>query len=169
MSHRKASLNPFDYLLSTSLGSYIFVRNSTRAWPFTTISTSTHRVVKPLYDDPPIKNLEEETIFPSLPPLFFGHPDIHIRNGIMAALRMDASQVPDAEKAFFVADLSQIYRQHKRWKACLPEVKPFYGGLYFLFLWVLIIQICPVSCQMQPGSVYYSLARCLGGWFRLCL
>lgn len=129
MSHLKISLNPIDYILSTSLGSYIFVRDSTRVWPFTSISPSTHHGAKPLFDEPPMKFLEEETIFPSLPPLQFGHPDIHIRNGIMNSLRMVASQVPDSEKAFFVADLSQVYQQHNRWKANLPDIRPFYGGL----------------------------------------
>ncbi|RXW22187.1 hypothetical protein EST38_g3661 [Candolleomyces aberdarensis] len=68
-----------------------------------------------------------DTIFPSLPPLYSGHPDIHLRNGIMEATRLAADHEPDAEKAFFVADLSQVYNQHMRWKACLPEVHPFYA------------------------------------------
>jgi ornithine decarboxylase len=45
----------------------------------------------------------------------------------MNSLRMSAEQVPDAEKAFFVADLSQVYQQHKRWKICLPDITPFYA------------------------------------------
>jgi ornithine decarboxylase len=69
-----------------------------------------------------------DTIFPSLPPLYNGHPDIHLRNGIMEATRLGADHEPDAEKAFFVADLSQVYNQHMRWKACLPEIQPFYGA-----------------------------------------
>ena len=28
---------------------------------------------------------------------------------------------------FFVADLGQVYRQHRRWKGTLPQVQPFYG------------------------------------------
>ena len=61
------------------------------------------------------------------PQLYQGHPDIHIRQGIIrAALAADA-QKTNAEAAFFVADLSQVYRQHLRWKACLPNVEPFYG------------------------------------------
>lgn len=31
------------------------------------------------------------------------------------------------EDAFFVADLGEVYRQHMRWKRCLPRVKPHYG------------------------------------------
>jgi ornithine decarboxylase len=40
---------------------------------------------------------------------------------------MSALNVPDAERAFLVADLSQVYRQHERWKTHLPEIRPFYG------------------------------------------
>jgi len=45
----------------------------------------------------------------------------------MNASRLAADNQPDAEKAFFVADLSQVYRQHQRWKLCLPEIQPFYA------------------------------------------
>lgn len=31
------------------------------------------------------------------------------------------------EDAFYVADLGEVYRQHMRWKRCLPRVKPHYG------------------------------------------
>lgn len=34
---------------------------------------------------------------------------------------------PGDEDTFFVADLGEVYRQHMRWKANLPRVKPFYG------------------------------------------
>ncbi|KAJ6499448.1 ornithine decarboxylase [Mycena sanguinolenta] len=63
-------------------------------------------------------------IFPALPPLYHGHPDLHLRNGILAA---HSDPHPDAEHAFFVADLSQVYAQHLRWRACLPDVHPFYA------------------------------------------
>ncbi|EAU85127.1 ornithine decarboxylase [Coprinopsis cinerea okayama7 len=68
-----------------------------------------------------------DVIFPSLPPLHQGHPDIHMRNGVMASFAAAADHEPDAEKAFFVADLSQVYRQHQRWITCLPEIQPFYA------------------------------------------
>ncbi|KNZ80804.1 Ornithine decarboxylase [Termitomyces sp. J132] len=70
---------------------------------------------------------EEISIFPSLPPLYQGHPGIHMRAGVMKAARLAEIHQPDAEKAFFVADLSQVYRQHRRWVAALPEVQPFYA------------------------------------------
>ncbi|KAI5982890.1 hypothetical protein EDC04DRAFT_2840597 [Pisolithus marmoratus] len=67
---------------------------------------------------------EGEAIFESLPPLFRGHPEIHLRNGVMNATRRAAANLPDAEKAFFVADLTQVYLQHQRWLHCLPEIEP---------------------------------------------
>ena len=70
-----------------------------------------------------------EAIYPSLPPLLNGHPEVHLRNGIMNASRLALAHEPDAEQAFFVADLGQVYRQHQRWRSCLPEIKPFYGWL----------------------------------------
>lgn len=74
-----------------------------------------------------ISTEEEISIFPSLPPLRQGHPEVHMRDGVMKAAHLAETHQPDAEKAFFVADLSQVYRQHKRWVAALPEVQPFYG------------------------------------------
>ncbi|KAF8339638.1 pyridoxal-dependent decarboxylase, partial [Cantharellus anzutake] len=34
---------------------------------------------------------------------------------------------PNAERAFFVADLGQVYKQYVRWKRCLPGIEPFYA------------------------------------------
>ena len=31
------------------------------------------------------------------------------------------------DEPFFVADLGQVIRQHRRWKRHLPDVLPFYG------------------------------------------
>ncbi|KAH9902398.1 ornithine decarboxylase [Cubamyces lactineus] len=45
----------------------------------------------------------------------------------MNALHLSAAGEPDAEKAFFVADLSSVYRQHERWKKLLPEIEPYYA------------------------------------------
>ncbi|KAJ7112846.1 ornithine decarboxylase [Mycena crocata] len=76
----------------------------------------------------PGANLDiDEHIFPSLPPLLHGHPDVHLRNGVMNASALAANHELDAERAFFVGDLSQVYRQHLRWQACLPEIQPFYA------------------------------------------
>ena len=76
---------------------------------------------------------DEEAIFPALPPLRSGHPDVQLRNGIMRASRLAAANEPGAENAFFVADLSQIYMQHERWKKCLHEIEPHYGTWSTIF------------------------------------
>ncbi|PCH42684.1 hypothetical protein WOLCODRAFT_138023 [Wolfiporia cocos MD-104 SS10] len=71
--------------------------------------------------------VDDDVTIPGLPPLLRGHPDIHLRNGVMNAYELAAAGEVDAEKAFFVADLSYVYRQHLRWKANLPEIEPFYA------------------------------------------
>ncbi|KAF9262492.1 ornithine decarboxylase [Marasmius fiardii PR-910] len=45
----------------------------------------------------------------------------------MTASHLASEGEVDAEKAFFVADLSKVYTQHQRWVACLPEIKPYYA------------------------------------------
>ncbi|KAG6868839.1 hypothetical protein C0993_009376 [Termitomyces sp. T159_Od127] len=70
---------------------------------------------------------EEFTIFPSLPPLYKGHPEVHMKAGVVRAAYLAETHQPDAEKAFLVADLGQVYRQHQRWVAALPEIQPFYA------------------------------------------
>jgi ornithine decarboxylase len=54
-----------------------------------------------------------------------------------------AAGVPDAEKAYFVADLSYVYNQYQRWKRCLPEIEPFYGArtrpVHDAFPWLICI------------------------------
>lgn len=69
----------------------------------------------------------EEFAVPGLPPLHHGHIETHLRNGVMRAAELAADGEPDAEKAFFVADLSYVYQQHLRWKRLLPEIEPFYA------------------------------------------
>jgi len=158
------TLNPIDYI-PASLGSLILGRESNHPWPSTTVASSAHLVTKPLYDESPTKNVDDDAIYPGLPPLLVGHPDIHIRIGIMNSLRMAAAQIPDSEKAFFVADLSQIYQQHKRWKACLPEITPFYGGLDYFFhaLCQPLYFILAVKCNPDPYVI--RLLAALGAGF----
>ncbi|KAJ7471080.1 ornithine decarboxylase [Mycena latifolia] len=85
-------------------------------------SPTLHLTATPLH-----RHNVDENIFPSLPPLLYGHPDIHLRNGIMNSSALAADHEPDAERAFFVGDLSQVYQQHLRWQACLPDIQPFYA------------------------------------------
>ncbi|KAG6897237.1 hypothetical protein C0992_003224 [Termitomyces sp. T32_za158] len=50
-----------------------------------------------------------------------------MRAGVMRAAHLVETHQPDAEKAFFVADLSQVYCQHQRWIKAFPEIQPFYA------------------------------------------
>jgi hypothetical protein len=62
-----------------------------------------------------------------LPLLHTGPVEYHKLNGISNAQEASAANIPDAERAFFVADLSRVYFQFQRWTRCLPDIKPFYG------------------------------------------
>lgn len=107
------------------------------------LSWGTHAVVHDIISSPRSNNESHvigEAIYPSLPPLLNGHPEVHMRNGVMNSARLSLANKPDAEKAFFVADLGQVYRQHQRWKSCLPEIQPFYGPSFFSLLLILSIQ-----------------------------
>ncbi|KZT06067.1 uncharacterized protein LAESUDRAFT_654444 [Laetiporus sulphureus 93-53] len=84
--------------------------------------------------DTPLANTQDgeaqddaDVTIPGLPPLLRGHPNIHLRNGVINALHLAIAGESDAEKAFFVADLSRVLQQHKRWMANLPEIQPFYA------------------------------------------
>jgi ornithine decarboxylase len=34
----------------------------------------------------------------------------------------------EGDRAFFVVDLGEVYKQHRRWKTELPQVQPYYGS-----------------------------------------
>ncbi|KZV90858.1 hypothetical protein EXIGLDRAFT_109488 [Exidia glandulosa HHB12029] len=85
-------------------------------------ATLPHVPAPPACDSVPI-----DVSVPGLPPLFHGHPDLHMNNGIISANHAGSTGEEDSEKAFFVADLSQVWRQHQRWKRALPDVEPFYA------------------------------------------
>ncbi|KAJ3914197.1 ornithine decarboxylase [Lentinula edodes] len=125
-----ASFSPIDHDISRPENPSFFhdLENVTRA--------NTNALVHDILSSPsPLRlNTEtaesphhEEILFHSLPPVHIGHPEIHLRNGVMNASMMANDGEPDAEKAFFVADLSQVYRQHQRWVSCLPEITPYYA------------------------------------------
>ncbi|KIK96291.1 hypothetical protein PAXRUDRAFT_318801 [Paxillus rubicundulus Ve08.2h10] len=84
-------------------------------------------LVHPKSDPSLVDEQDDEKIFASLPPLLRGHPEIHLRNGIMDASRKAVEREVNAEKAFFVADLGEVYRQHQRWLKCLPDIEPHYA------------------------------------------
>ncbi|KAH9481900.1 Ornithine decarboxylase [Psilocybe cubensis] len=119
------AVNPIDFSISSS-DSYAQFHESSLPWTANALVNDAHTPSSTLRVTPDPSH-EPEVIFPSLPPLHSGHPEIHLRNGIMNASRLSAAHEPDAEKAFFVGDLSVVYEQHQRWKACLPEIQPFYA------------------------------------------
>lgn len=64
---------------------------------------------------------------PGLPRLSSGSPEDLIRSRILQAVFDAQMNEVDAERAFFVADLSKVYEKFMRWRYCLPNVDPFYG------------------------------------------
>lgn len=69
-----------------------------------------------------------EVIVPGLPVLHAGSPNELLRARILQSALDAEMNEPDSEKAFFVADLSNVYKQYIRFKRCLPGVEPFYGA-----------------------------------------
>lgn len=69
----------------------------------------------------------------------------------MNAARLADAHEPDAERAFFVADLSQVYLQHLRWQACLPEIEPFYGTCFRASPRDTVYDVRPaIKCNPDP-------------------
>lgn len=66
-------------------------------------------------------------VVPGLPHLSSGAPGELVRSRILQAAFDAEMNEADAERAFFVADLSKVYEQFTRWCRCLPEIEPFYG------------------------------------------
>jgi ornithine decarboxylase len=88
--------------------------------------------VKAVTLPPLLSDLDDGTyipdiLIPSLPPLQSGDARDYLRNMVMQVLQNVDVGTPDAENAFFIADLSEVIKQHMRWKTCLPEIEPFYG------------------------------------------
>lgn len=109
---------------------------------------------------------EPDVLFPNLPPLQYGHPNFHLRNGAMRALSLAAEGEPDAERAFFVADLSQVFLQWQRWKRCLPEIEPFFGtSPDFLRTCVFHLHRCPLAIKSNPDPYILRLLASLGAGF----
>ena len=133
------AVNAIDFTLSSSSGNpYTLFHDKKLTWTNNTLvdevissSPSVRAPASSFSND--AHGFGSDAIFPNLPPLHQGHPEVHLRNGIMNASRLSAAHEPDAEKAFFVADLSLVYYQHQRWKACLPEIQPFYGLSYLTY------------------------------------
>jgi ornithine decarboxylase len=88
----------------------------------------------------------------------------------MRALSLAADGEPDAERAFFVADLSQVYLQWQRWKRCLPEIEPFFGTSPSSFESLRSSLTSPfLSYKIQPRPLRPTFARLSWHRFRLCV
>lgn len=135
---------------SAKLGDTFSIR-----WP-----PETHLIETPDTDEEP------DASFPNLPPLHYGHPNFHLRNGIMRALSLAADGEPDAERAFFVADLSQVYLQWQRWKRCLPEIEPFFGtSSSSLESCAFRSHHFPIAIKSNPDPYVLRLLASLGAGF----
>lgn len=51
--------------------------------------------------------------------------DLAIESHIARVVKQ--SLVVDGDESFFVSDLGQVTRQHRRWTQNLPGVQPYYG------------------------------------------
>lgn len=72
------------------------------------------------------------------------------------------------EDAFFVADLGEVYRQHRRWKLNLPRVEPHYG-MYTLDNGFFVQMLTGQSCEMQSGLSDHPASLWPWYWLRLRL
>lgn len=132
--------------------------------PSDTFSSRWHSESHPL--DVPDTDEEPDILIPNLPPLQYGHPNFHLRNGVMRALSLAADGGPDAEHAFFVADLSQVYLQWQRWKRCLPEIEPFFGTATSSFeTCTLHLRHFPLAIKSNPDPYVLRLLASLGTGF----
>jgi len=59
-----------------------------------------------------------------LPLLSSGSVEHRIRERIIQA---SLDQTVDSEQAFYVADLSVVYKQYMKWRDHLPHIQPFFG------------------------------------------
>jgi len=136
-------------------------------------SLDTHFLTKKTFDNRlvnhhQIKNTDlvdhpvHPILFSGLPPLHSGQPIVHVHNGILNARLLASPGEPDAEKAFFVADLGEVFRQHRRWISCLPEIQPFYGSC-LLSLSLLIHP--PPALKCNPDPYIIRLLASLGAGF----
>jgi ornithine decarboxylase len=103
--------------------------------------------------------------FPGLPPILRGHPDVHLRNGVIRAAHLSAAGVPDAEKAYFVADLSYVYNQYQRWKRFLPEIEPFYGARTRQLQDISFANTHVVAVKCNPDPLVLRLLAAIGTGF----
>lgn len=124
------------------------------AWPTDTSIEGfpSHTTENSTFDKALVASAQD--MFPGLPPLLHGHPDVHMRAGVIEASRLASLGKPDSERAFFVADLSSVYLQHQRWTRCFPDIKPYYGPcllrVYLTTLAYISLLFTAVKCNPDP-------------------
>lgn len=52
----------------------------------------------------------------------------HIEVNQQIKFDQHSDQENEGDRAFFVVDLGQVYKQHQRWRTELPQVQPYYGN-----------------------------------------
>ncbi|CAG8683625.1 5598_t:CDS:2, partial [Racocetra fulgida] len=75
-----------------------------------------------------------------------------LRNRILS-LDIDRCE-SDAENAFFVANLDEVYNQHLRWKSLLPRIEPFYGTGFDCASKVEIQTVLDIG--VDPSKIIYA-------------
>ncbi|KAK0527937.1 Ornithine decarboxylase [Tilletia horrida] len=70
---------------------------------------------------------DDDAFFPDYghSPIYTGSVTAQLRR-VLDSIDVDACEV-NGENAFFIANLSEVYRQHVRWVKALPRVRPFYA------------------------------------------
>ena len=71
----------------------------------------------------------------------------------------------EEEQSFFMADLGEIYRQHRRWERNLKKVKPFYGMHPNLQLFLRAVTELWIAVKANPDAVLLRLLASLGTGF----
>lgn len=61
--------------------------------------------------------------------------DLAIENRIARAAKRS---LVGGDESFFIADLGQVIRQHRRWTQNLPNLQPYYGIFFFSLSYFLV-------------------------------
>jgi hypothetical protein len=88
-----------------------------------------------------------------------------IEDALRTRLTHIDDECEDGADAFFVADLGEVRRQHRRWKLNLPRVQPHYGEYTCLCKCYQDADNC--SRQVQSRWTSAQAALRYGHWLRL--
>ncbi|PWY99091.1 ornithine decarboxylase [Testicularia cyperi] len=106
---------------STRLDSAL-ISSAPMAVPFAALPHQQHfRADTPPLDD----DLDYVKPYDGHKPIYYGSFDSQLRR-VLADIDIEDCEA-NGENAFFVANLSEVYRQHLRWMRALPRIVPFYA------------------------------------------